>query len=59
MSDPEPEIEGSLAELDDMPLAQVLIADGTDTVLANSLRRIIDGANQLPQDTIAAFNNYI
>jgi hypothetical protein len=59
MSNPEPDIEGTLVEVDEMLLAQVLIADETDTVLANSLRRIVDGAHQQPQDTIAAFDNSI
>jgi hypothetical protein len=59
MSNPEPDIESRLVELDEMPLAVVLLADDSDTVLANSLRRIVDGAHEQPQDTVAAFDNYI
>jgi FXSXX-COOH protein len=59
MDDVEPEIEGNLAELNEMPLAQVLLLDDRDTVLANSLRRIVDGAGRRAADTVAAFNNYI
>jgi FXSXX-COOH protein len=55
----ESDIEGNLAKLDDMPLAQVLSADDSDSVLANSLRRIVDGAHRQPQDTVAAFNSHI
>ncbi|MDG4833524.1 hypothetical protein O7627_30075 [Solwaraspora sp. WMMD1047] len=54
-----PDVEGHLVDLDLIPLAQVLDLDENDSVLANSIRRVIDAAQRQPQDTVAAFNNYI
>jgi FXSXX-COOH protein len=54
-----PDVEGHLVDLDAIPLAQVLGLDEDDSVLANSIRRVIDAAQRQPQDTVAAFNNYI
>lgn len=54
-----PDVEGQLVDLDDLPLAQVLLLDEDESVLANSIRRVIDAAQRHPRDTVAAFNNYI
>jgi FXSXX-COOH protein len=59
MTAEEREIQGQLAELDELPLTDVLGLDGDDTVLANSLRRIIQAARQPQDDAVAAFQNYI
>jgi FXSXX-COOH protein len=59
MTGEEREIQGQLAELDEMPLTHVLSLDGNDTVLANSIRRITQAAGQSRDDTVAAFENHI
>jgi FXSXX-COOH protein len=55
----EPDVEGQLPDLDEIPLAQLLVLDEDDSVLANSIRRVLDAARRHPQDTVAAFNNYV
>lgn len=59
MAGEEREIPGKLVEIDEMPLVTVLSLDERDTVLANSLRRIAEAADQHDHDTIAAFQNMI
>lgn len=54
-----PDVEGHLVDLDDIPLAEVLVLDENESVLANSIRRVIDAAQRHPEDIVAAFNNYI
>jgi len=54
-----PDVEGDLRDLDDIPLAQVLLPDEQKSVLANSIRRVIDAAQRHPWDTVAEFNNYM
>lgn len=53
------DVEEHLDGLDGIPLAQVLVLDENDSVLANSIRRVIDAVERHPQDTVAAFNNYV
>lgn len=41
------------------PLAEVLPAiANSDSVLANSIRRVTDAAHRPPQEVVAAFNNF-
>jgi FXSXX-COOH protein len=54
-----PDVEGHLVDLDDLPLGQVLTLPEDDSVLANSIRRVLDAARRHPADTVAAFNNYM
>jgi hypothetical protein len=54
-----PDVEEDLRDLDDIPLAQVLLPDEQKSVLANSIRRVIDAAQRHPRDTVAEFNNYM
>ncbi len=54
-----PDVERNLASLDDLPLAQMVAMYENDTVLANSIQRVLDAARSDPRDTVAAFNNYV
>lgn len=54
-----PEADRHRVDQDDIPLARVLIAVEDDSALANSIRRVIHAARRQPEDTVAAFNNYI
>jgi FXSXX-COOH protein len=55
-----PDVERNLASLDDLPLAQmVAMYENEETVLANSIQRVLDAARSDPRDTVAAFNNYV
>jgi FXSXX-COOH protein len=46
------------ADRDDIPLARLILV-GDDSALANSIRRVVHAARRQPEDTVAAFNNYI
>lgn len=59
MTADERDIQGKMIDLEDAPLTEVLGLDGRDTVLANSLRRIVDTAGRQACDTVAAFQNAI
>ena len=46
-------------DLDEVPVVHMPVLDERDSVLANSIRRVIDAANRPTQDTVAAFQNYV
>jgi FXSXX-COOH protein len=52
----EPDVEGYLLKVDDLPLDDVL--QGNDTVLAHAVRQLIESALST-SNTVSAFNNYI
>jgi FXSXX-COOH protein len=52
----EPDVEGYLLKLDDLPLDSVLQVN--DTVLAHAVRQVIETAWETP-NPVSAFNNYI
>src|SRR5262249_17353994 len=53
------DVERNLASLDGLPLAQMAAMYENETVLANSVQRVLDAARSDPRDTVAAFNNYV
>jgi len=59
MNNTEPDIEGNLITVHDMPLAQVILLDEDDGALAHAIRRVRDEAERRPHETIAAFQNFI
>lgn len=52
-------LETPLVDLGGIPLADLLTLDEEDSVLATSIRRVINATQRSPQETRAAFNNYI
>lgn len=53
----EPDIEGYLIKLDDVPLDEIL--QRRDGALTHAVRRIVESTSGGPHDVVAAFNNYI
>ena len=51
--------EKHLVDPDMMPLARIPATDERRSVLANSLRRVAEATQRDPQETVAAFNNYV
>jgi FXSXX-COOH protein len=52
------EIEGRLVDLGEVPLDELLLMAADDSVLANSIRHIVNAAKQTGE-TVAAFSNYV
>jgi len=62
MQDDEPDVpvgavEAGLIDLSGVPLSRLRVLD--ETVLAHSLRRVIDAATQEAHDSVAAFDSSV
>jgi FXSXX-COOH protein len=51
--------KGDLADPGDSPFAEALVLEDRESVLVNSIRRVVDAAQRPADDPVAAFNNYI